>query len=173
MNRSYAAARRWLKLCGRFERVVSFTAFLCMIAVVFADVVSRELTGSGLHWASQLGVYANIVVVMLGIGLASAKGSHLRPQFADRWLPARWDPLLRRVGDALMATFCAGFALLAGEVVARTLELGERSSQLGTPVWPVQAVIPLAFGLAAVRHALYAIYPQLAPVTPGVRSDST
>ena len=167
MNRFCDAARRWLVLCGQFERAVSFAAFLFMIAVVFVDVVSRELTGSGLHWASQLGVYANIVVVMLGIGLASAHGSHLRPRFADGWLPACWDPVLNRVADGLMAAFCGGFTLLAGLVVAETAALGERSSVLGTLVWPVQLFIPLAFGLATIRHALYALCPELAPRQTG------
>ena len=167
MNGLEAVARLGLELCSRFERIVSFAAFLCMIAVVFADVVSRELTGSGLHWAGQLGVYANIVVVMLGIGLASAQGSHLRPRFADHWLPARWNPVLDRIADGLMAVFCGGFALLSGLVVAETAVLGERSGVLGTLVWPVQLVFPLAFGLATLRHALYALWPELSPARAG------
>ena len=73
-----------------FERWITGSAFVLLIVIVFADVAVRELTGAGLHWARQAGVYANIFVVMLGFGLASASGSHLRPRFADHWLPASW-----------------------------------------------------------------------------------
>jgi len=34
---------------------------------------------------------------------------------------------------------------------------------LGILVWPFQAVIPVAFGLAALRHGLYGLYPELRP----------
>jgi TRAP-type C4-dicarboxylate transport system permease small subunit len=156
-------ARAWLGWCGRVERTVTFTAFLLMVTVVFADVAARELTGTGLHWARQAGVYANLVVVMLGIGLAAAEAGHLRPRFADGWLPASWDPWLNRVSEGLMALFCLTFAAVAGGVVADSFAMGERSTVLRIVVWPFQAVIPLAFGLAAIRHALYGLYPALAP----------
>lgn len=163
-GRRLAAA--WLSRCGRVERVVTFLAFLLMVGVIFGDVLARELTGTGLHWARQAGVYANLVVVMFGIGLASAGGAHLRPRFADGWLPEAWGPVIDRLADLLMAAFCLTFALAAADVVAETYRLGERSTVLRTPVWPVQAVIPLVFLLAAVRHGCYALYPDLRPATP-------
>lgn len=156
-------ARGWLLACGRVERAVTFAAFLIMVAVVFADVAARELSGTGLHWARQAGVYANLVVVMFGIGLASADGAHLRPRFADSWLPLAWDPWLNRVREWLMALFCLAFAIVAGDVVADSYAMGERSAVLRLVVWPVQAVIPVAFGLAALRHALFGCYPALRP----------
>lgn len=156
-------ARGWLQACGRVERAVTFAAFMIMVAVVFADVAARELSGTGLHWARQAGVYANLVVVMFGIGLASADGAHLRPRFADSWLPRAWDPWLNRVREWLMALFCLAFAVVAGDVVADSYAMGERSAVLRLVVWPVQAVIPVAFGLAALRHALFGCYPTLRP----------
>lgn len=159
-------AAAWLAGVTRAERAITFAAFLAMIGVVFADVVARELTGTGLHWARQAGVYANIVVVLFGIGLASADAAHLRPRFADGWLPARWGPALARIGDGLMAAFCLAFAVIAFDVVAETRALAERSTVLRTLVWPVQAIIPLVFALAAVRHGLYAAFPALAPSPP-------
>ena len=82
-------AQTALKRLVKAEKWISFVAFTLLITVIFADVVSRELTGSGMHWARQVGVYANIFIVMAGFGLASASGQHLRPRFADGWLPAR------------------------------------------------------------------------------------
>lgn len=134
-----------------------------MVVVVFADVVTREVTGSGLLWARQVGVYANIFVVMLGFGVASADGAHLRPRFADHWLPRSWDRFLPHVQEALMAGFCLAFCVLAAQVLAETFALQERSVVLRVVIWPVQAVIPLAFGIATVRHGLYAVWPGLRP----------
>jgi TRAP-type C4-dicarboxylate transport system permease small subunit len=152
-----------LERIGAAERALSFTAFLVLIFVVFADVVSREFSGTGLHWARQAGVYANIFVVMFGIGLASAHGAHLRPRFADGWLPARWAPGLVRVQEGLMAIFCLGFALLAASVVIDSHALGERSVVLRIVIWPIQAIIPLVFLIAAFRHGAYGVFSALRP----------
>lgn len=148
---------------GRAERSLSFIAFVLLIVIVFADVVSREVTGTGLHWARQAGVYANLFVVMFGFGLASAHGAHLRPRFADKWLPARWEPGLVRIQEGLMAIFCLGFAFVAILVVVDSHALGAKSAVLRIAIWPFQAVIPLVFLIAAFRHAAYAAFSSLRP----------
>lgn len=160
-TRTFRVARSLLAQLDRVERGVTFAAFLVLIAVVFLDVMSRELTGSGLHWASQAGVYANVIVVMVGLGVASSTGAHLRPRFADRWLPARFNAPLERLQELLMALFCAIFAGLGIDIVMETWRLREVSPALGNPVWPVQSIVPLAFALAALRHGLYTLWPGL------------
>jgi len=157
---------RWLGYLGQAERLISFTAFMVLIGVVFGDVVSREVTGTGIHWARAAGVYANLFVVMFGIGLASAGGVHLRPRFADHWLPARWEPVLLRTQDGCMALFCLGFAAVAIGVVAESFLLGDRSVVLRILIWPFQAVIPTVFVLAFFRHAAFALFPALRPPDP-------
>ena len=160
------AMQRMLLRLQAAERGITFFAFCVMIAIVFADVAVREVTGSGLHWARQIGVYANIFVVMLGFGLASAEAAHLRPRFADSWIPKRLERFMPHVQEGLMSLFCIAVAVVAVVVVMETFELQERSVVLRLLVWPVQAVIPLAFLIAAFRHGCYAIWPALAPQPP-------
>ena len=62
-----------------------------------------------------------------------------------------------------MAVFCCLIGALAAGVVADSWRLGEVSLELFVPIWPVQVFLPLAFGVAAVRHALFATYPGLRP----------
>ncbi len=145
----------------RIERVVTFSAFMVLIMVLFSDVLSRELTGAGLTWARDLGVLANLLLTMVGIGVASSTGSHLRPRFADRWLPASWSPVLDGLQDALMAVFCLAFAAVAAVAVAETATLEERLVVLRWPAWPFQLVIPIVFSVAALRHGLLAAFPEL------------
>ena len=156
-------AQTALKRLVKAEKWISFVAFTLLITVIFADVVSRELTGSGMHWARQVGVYANIFIVMAGFGLASASGQHLRPRFADGWLPASWNVALGRLQEGVMALFCLAFAVVAFQVVTETYSMQERSVVLRIVVWPFQAVIPTAFAVAAVRHAIYGLLPQQRP----------
>jgi TRAP-type C4-dicarboxylate transport system permease small subunit len=163
---------RALHRLGAAERIVTCAAFLVLIVAVFADVLSREVTGTGLHWARQAGVYANIVVVLFGLGLASAGGAHLRPRFADAWLPQRCAPALQRLNDFGMAVFCAAFAVVALGMVSDSFALQERSVALLIVIWPFQASVPLAFAVAALRHLVYAGYPELRPADVGALAAS-
>jgi TRAP-type C4-dicarboxylate transport system permease small subunit len=146
-----------------------------LIIVLFADVVIREVTGTGFIWARQAGVYANLILTLVGMGIASAEGAHLRPRFADTWLPRAWEPALARLSQALMALFCLAFAAIGAEAVVETRLLDERTAMPPWPVWPFQLVIPLAFTVACLRHAAYAAFPRQAPTSadpPGpVRGD--
>lgn len=162
-----ALVERFLTRLAAVERAVSCAAFAVLIIVVFADVLAREITGTGLHWAPQAGVYGNVVVVMLGLGMASAGGTHLRPRFADNWLPATAAPYLELANDLGMALFCLAYAAVAVGVVAESFALQERSVALQIAVWPFQAVVPTAFLIAGVRHLAYAAYPHLRPRTLG------
>ena len=159
-------AERFLHTLGRVERIITTVAFALLIAAIFLDVFSREITGVGLHWARQAGVYANIVVVMFGLGLASAGGNHLRPRFADNWLPARWNPVIVRLQDGLMSAFCLVAAGAGALLTWESVQLGERSTLLPVLVWPILLAIPTAFFLVALRHAIYACKPALAPPDP-------
>lgn len=155
--------KQLLTLLSRFERVACVLALALMTVLIFVDVLLRTAIGTGLHWSGQSAVYANMVVALFGIGLASASAAHLRPRFADSWLPAAWQPLLLRLGEVITSFACGGFALLSAQLVYQTWQLQEISTVLRTLVWPVQLLLPLAFSLTAVRHLCYALNPALRP----------
>ena len=151
----------------RTEVAITTAAFAVLIVVIFGDVLSRRITGSGIVWAREVGVLANIVLTIIGIGLASADGTHLRPKFFDRLLPASWEGGMVRVQEALTALACGALAWFAFSVVQETFALDDRSIVLRWALWPVQAVLPIAFGVACLRHGIYAIAPALRPQERG------
>ncbi|ARN73448.1 TRAP transporter small permease [Oceanicoccus sagamiensis] len=161
-------AQSFLAGLGRLERLFCLSALAVLALVLFVDVMLRTFLGNGLAWAHQTGVYANIVVSMIGIGLASAHGSHLRPRFADHWLPAGWEPLMLRLQPLVTALLFLFFFVLSLQLVLETYALAELSTVLQTPVWPVQSLLPLAFGLACIRYFLFALFPELQPANSEV-----
>ena len=111
----------------RTEQGICALAFATLVTVLFTDVLAREITGSGLHWASEAGLFANVVLVMAGFGLAGASDTHLRPRFADEWLPSAWQPLLQRVGYLLTALFCGVLCAYTFSMVLTTAGLEDLS----------------------------------------------
>jgi len=159
-------AQRALALLTRCERFLAVALFAFMAAIVMADVTARELTGLGISGAPRLAVYAFIAMSLISFGLASQSAEHLRPRFVDSLCPARFETALQRIQEGLMALFCLVFAWVAVGVVAETAALGEVSRSLKIPIWPMQAIFPLTFFIAAIRHGLFALYPALKPLPP-------
>ena len=158
-------AKAFLHYLRIFEQTLCFLAFLLMAASLMGDVLKREFTGSGWFGAPQVGVVGMIVVAYMGIALASANGSHFRPKFADPLL-ARWDTTANRIGEFGFAIFCYFMAWVAFSVALESYELDDVSAVLRWPIWPIQGVIVLGFGLVAVRHTLYGIFIDLRPIPP-------
>lgn len=158
-----------LAAIDRIERGVVLISFAILAGAVFADVLLRELTGAGIAPARELAVFAMVAVALLGMDLATRDGLHLRPRFADGWLPAAWQPWLGRVSNAIAASILGTLAVFAAIVVGETVALDERSPVLRVPIAPIQLLLPLAFGLMAFRHLVGAIWPALAPAAEGER----
>lgn len=165
-----AALARLLGALRAGEVAVTCAAFAVLVAVIFADVVWRWTTGSGIIWAREIGVFANIVLTIIGIGVASADGTHLRPRFFDKVFPASWDGAMTRVQELLTALGFAALAWIAIGVVHETVALDDRSIVLRWVIWPVQVSLPVAFALGALRHGIYAAFPSLRPME---RDEST
>ncbi|MCC6170987.1 MAG: TRAP transporter small permease [Gammaproteobacteria bacterium] len=159
-----ASCARLLAALRTGEVVLTCAAFAVLVVVIFADVAWRWLTGSGIIWAREVGVFANIVLSILGIGIASADGTHLRPRFFDRIFPAAWDSTLMRLQELLTALGFAALAWIAIAVVRETMLLEDRSIVLRWLVWPVQLVLPVAFVLGTLRHGIFAAFPALRPM---------
>lgn len=152
-----------LSFFGKVERFITLTAFAVMTLVIIADVVSRKVTGVGIAGAPRIAVFAMIATAFVSVGLASDARRHLRPKFSDRWLPVEWDGTITVIQELLTAIFCLILAVVAVSVVQETYELQEQTRMLRIPVWPMQALIPLVFFIATIRHAIFGLVPSLRP----------
>jgi TRAP-type C4-dicarboxylate transport system permease small subunit len=145
------------------EQAVAVTAILAAAAALIADLLGRELFGSGIFGAQRAAVHLTFVAGMLGFVLATSRGEHLRIKATDHLLPAHWEPWVARAGSLVSCAILWGLAWSAWGFAMQTRGVGERSVTLGIPVWPIQAVMAYAFLSAGLRHLAYAWMPALRP----------
>lgn len=161
-----------LRLILRFEQACTSVAFLVMVLVLGWDILNREVLGSGKIWATPIAIYANVFLSFIGIGIASATGSHLRPKFLDTLVPqppkAFWD----RLTDIGFALFCAGASVLCWQMIQESIALQETDPVLQWQIWPFQLFMMLAFVLAVFRHLIYSIWPALRPAPAQGENDA-
>ena len=70
----------------------------------------------------------------------------------------------RRAGRVAAAAILLFLAWGAVDMISFSRMIGERDLTLGWLVWPVQIILPVAFVLSALRHLIYAAFPELSPV---------
>jgi TRAP-type C4-dicarboxylate transport system permease small subunit len=99
--------------------------------------------------------------------VASAGGAHLRPKFLDNAAPRALEGVFNRLTDIGFALFAIGAAWLCLKVTQESVQLAETDPVLQWQIWPFQVILVVAFGIAVVRHLLYALYPALKPAESG------
>lgn len=152
----------------RLEKVIVFIAFLAMIGALSADVIGREIFGEGVFGSIRFAVYALIYCAMAGFGLATSSGSHLRPKFMDKAVPARFEGLGIRAGQVASGAILMTLAYAGWTFVAFSMELEERDVALDWLIWPIELAIPIGFALSGFRHLAFAVFPALQPIEQGV-----
>ncbi len=152
----------------KVEGTVAAIAFLCAATAILADVIGRELFGGGIWGAAKFAVFGTVTAGFLGIGLATHAGMHLRPQFADSWIPARFEPAMQRITPLVTAIIFFFLGVLSFLYVRETFEYGQLAPVLDWPMWIIQLVMPYAFFSNGVRNLIYALQPDLSPKPAGI-----
>jgi len=159
-----ATARRILSWIFRCEVVVACTALVLVAGALLADVIAREVLGSGLFGAQRFSVFCNAVGGLLGFAIVVHTGGHLRVVMVDQLFPARWHPFMARLGDLISSALCLLLLYYAIIFVASTYTVGDTDAVFNIKIWPIQSVLVYLFAASALRYVLYALMPGLRPV---------
>ncbi len=161
------AVRRAMRWLFWVEASLAVGAFLVVAVALMADVIGREFFGDGIFGAQRVAVWATAIAGLGGFALVTAEGGHLRPQFADSWLPKAWEPWLLRLADVISAAICLFLAWYAWDFVMENRRLEERGMAIPILVWPIQLILPWMFFSSALRYLAFAAFPPLRPAEKG------
>lgn len=156
-------SERLLAAVFTLEAAVAVTGYAVVAGLLVLDVALREIWGTSIYGAQRMSVYIMIVTGFLGLGLAAAKGRHLRPRFADGLIPSTLASAATRLGDVIMAAVLLVFAWIGIRFVLDAHEFGDMARVIDIPLWYLHLVVPYAFVATALRYALFALYPSLRP----------
>lgn len=123
-----------------------------LVAVVMADVVSRNVFATSILWAQELAVVLLAASVWLGLSGAAMRGQLFGISlFVDR-LPERIAPLARVAADLLVLLIAAQVlrAALAQITTARFTTF----LALGWPKWIIAALLAAGMGLVLVERII-------------------
>ncbi|HSK09082.1 MAG TPA: TRAP transporter large permease subunit [Vicinamibacterales bacterium] len=131
------------------EDFVGVLCLLAMVALPLVEIVGRPLLGIGVPGSVGLVQHLTMWVAFVGAMIASRQRRHLALATAS-FLPARVRPVADVVASAATATVGAVLAWTSAQMVySERLSVQTLTGNL--PIWAVQTIIPIGFGVVALR----------------------
>jgi C4-dicarboxylate transporter DctQ subunit len=135
----------------RLEEAFMVIALAAMTVLTFVQVVLRYAFGTGFVWSLEVTSYLFAWLVLVGMSHGVRTRAHIAVDLVTSRLPPRGARAVALIALACALTYCG--LMLFGSVVfvERLIVLGNDARDIPLPRWLLTAVMPLGFGLLAVR----------------------
>ena len=144
------------EIVAQFETYILVLVVLTMVVFSFAQVVLRNAFDLGILWGDIFLRHLVLWVGFIGASIASREEKHINIDVFSRLMKGRYKPLSQGAVYAF-ATFVsyllmrAAWGFVMDEREYETILFGDIAS------WYFQIIIPIGFGLMAIRFALHAL----------------
>ncbi|MGE5172785.1 MAG: TRAP transporter large permease subunit [Betaproteobacteria bacterium] len=135
----------WQKAARAGEDLGVVAALALMVILPLLEIVLRRLLGVGISGSAAFVQHLVLFVGMLGAAVAAREGRLLSLATAA-YLKNRWETGARIFGNAFGAAMSALLCAASVRFVLTRKEAGETLAY-GIPVWTLQTVLPVGFGL--------------------------
>lgn len=152
------AFQRNLARLHRFEDWVLTILVLVMVVLAGAQIVLRNVFDSGFSWAEPVLRALVLWSAMLGAAIATRDDQHIGLDFIARFVSGTALRAARFIALAFAAVLCATMAWHSWGLVQLDRE-GHTDGVLGIPAWMLELILPLGFGLMALRFLIRSVLP--------------
>ena len=155
--------KRFLSALLTVETLVAGAFYTIAAAILFADVISRELFSNSIWGGQRMAVLLANGSALIGIAVAVALNRHFRPSVLDRVIPQRFDMVTARTGHVIAALVMFAGAYFGALLVLENRAMGFTTPPLKLEIWIAQLALPYGFASAGLRYLFFAIDPALQP----------
>jgi TRAP-type C4-dicarboxylate transport system permease small subunit len=147
---------RWERadeIIDRVEQTSLVILLSSMIVIAFLQIILRNVFDTGLSWGDSLVRNLVLWVSFIGAALATKEGKHINIDVVSQWMP----PLGKGVMEFLTQLFSF---FICGLLTFAALKFIKNEAQMGNvtflriPAWIPEAILPVIFGLMAIRFGL-------------------
>jgi len=139
----------WLR---QGENLLLVVPLLTMMLLPVVEIILRRLFNAGISGSSTIVQHLTLVVGMIGGAVAARDERLLALSPAQTLLKGRWLDYARVFSGGFAAAITGWLCVAGAQYVADVRPLG-KILVYGIPVWVVQTIIPVGFGVIALRLA--------------------
>lgn len=145
--------RQW---AWRLEDALLLILLLGMIVLACLQIFMRNAFDAGWLWADPVLRVMLLWAALVGAMVASRHDKHISIDVVSRWLSPPFRACGKTLSSLFAAAVCGVAAFYAGWFVLD--EYRYASAVIGgLPVWLFESIMPLAFGIMALRYLAHAV----------------
>lgn len=137
----------------RIENYIAVLAFALLAALPVTEIVLRRFAGVGISGSAALVQHLTLIVSMLGAAMAARDG-RLLALGAAAFLKGRVRTIAAIVSGSIAASVATFLAIGSFQFVMTQRD--SRTLAYSIPLWIVQIILPIGFGVIAIRLAWHA-----------------
>jgi TRAP-type C4-dicarboxylate transport system permease small subunit len=154
------------ELIDRVEQTLVSILLGLMILIAFLQIVLRNIFATGIAWADPLVRNLVLWVGFVGAAIATREGRHISIDVLPRWVPQQGKAIIGIIVQ-LFSAFICGLLTFAAVKFVRNEALMGSVTFLGIPAWGPQMILPVIFGIMALRFALRSLRDLSTVITSG------
>jgi C4-dicarboxylate transporter, DctM subunit len=139
--------RRWLR---EVENLLVSLALAALVLLPLGEIVLRKLFQTGISGATAFEQHLTLLIGLLGGALAAREGRLLTLSTLMDLLKGQGRVFARVFSSAFAAGISVFLCVAAAQLVQTEKEAGKILAY-GIPLWTIQLVMPLSFGVIALR----------------------
>lgn len=160
---------RWARadeVIDRVEQTLVSILLGLMILIAFLQIVLRNIFATGIAWADPLVRNLVLWVGFVGAAIATREGRHINIDVLPPWVPQQGKAVIGVIVQ-LFAAFICGLLTFAAVKFVRNEALMGGVTFLGIPAWVPQMILPVTFGIMALRFGLRSLKDLTTLITSG------
>ncbi len=151
------------------ELVILILTVLVMVFMAALQIILRKFFHSGILWGDIFLRQLVLWVSFIGASLATKDNKHINMDLLGRILRGKW----KASAEVLVHLFSSFVAFLLAQAawhfVQSEIEFGSTAFN-NVPSWYFEIIMPIGFGLMALRFLLNALFSAMQLVDSGERS---
>jgi C4-dicarboxylate transporter DctQ subunit len=147
---------RWERtdeIIDRAEQILLVVLLSSMIVIAFLQIVLRNLFSTGLAWGDPLVRNLVLWIGFIGAALATREGKHINIDVVSRWMPPLGKGLAEFLTELFSFFICGLLTFAALKFIKNEAQMGNVAF-LEIPAWIPEIILPVVFGLMALRFGL-------------------
>ena len=140
-----------LKKLNNVETVVCEILLASFVALLFAQIIARQVFNHSLAWSEELSTYMFVWFAYLGAVVATKMSAHNRVTFQFKYFPAWVGKYSLVLSDLIWVAFNVYFVYLSYQFIFVFMNAFWKSQTLGVPMKYLYMILPIAFSLMTIR----------------------
>ena len=140
-----------IRILDNTEEYVAVFLIIVLGLMLSSQIILRYVFEMGFTWIEEIARVIFIWVIFLGSVVGVRRNLHFKVTAGIKILPTKFQFVAQQIGEIILILFCIAITWHGIELVYSTVEVDFRLRSTGISMFWPYLIMPLSFGLQAIR----------------------